>query len=243
MEQRFSDKICFREGYRLDAQLLQSLNKIIQEYNSEPTILIEVRCNKTTYSFKSIDEFLELSSTLPERIEELTIDVTFGEKYSSSSDKMCLHFSDDLDLIWPKNYVSFEFQDANGFYSLKEQIVTLLKNYRLSYSFLARFPIIPFLSVGFLVFICLFTWKKEIVFPKVIQIAILVLCICGAVSGNLVAVCKMKGRLFPPYEFCFGVNPQYYKKAENVRSILGIGTILAFVVSFLASCVYGYLFP
>lgn len=230
MEQQISDKIFLNDGYKIDNQFLVCLDDIFIKFDSNVHVKIVASCNKTKYRFSSIKELLEESPKLPEKVEELCITAHFPIEKSYSYNEICATFSNSTELPPSTDKISFDFADPDGYLILKNQIETLLKNYKLGYSAIARTPLLAILSTGVFWFIYTYTNLKNIVYPKDIQLLIWLGWFFCLILSIFSPVRRFKRFLYPRNELHIGINVNNYERAKGWRNIIHVGIILAFIV-------------
>ncbi len=237
MVQNVKDELLLNGGYKIDEQFLICLRNIIQEYDNNAEILINIWCKKYKFTFESIDEFIEKSSILKERIEKMEILVKFKRDESYICDELKMSFSNECDAAIFNAKISFDFNNTQGYYILKNGIQTLMKNYKLSYSFFSRIAIFPIISIFLFVAICWYTIEKNIIFPKVVQNMVYFLTALGLVIPLIYPFKKIKRYVFPLHEFEFGVNILSNSKSNSIRQIFLISIILTFVMGIIVNVV------
>lgn len=237
MVQNVKDELLLNGGYKIDEQFLICLKNIIQKYDNDANILINIWCEKYKFTFESIDEFIDESSVLKEQIEKMEIDAKFKRDESYICDELKISFNNEYDAPIFNAKVSFDFNNTQGYYILKNEIQTLMKNYKLSYSFFSRIAMFPIISIVLFVAICWYTIDKNIILPKAVQHIIYWVTAFGVVVPWLYPFKKMKRNVFPLHEFEFGVNIIRNNKSNGIRQTFLIGTILAFIISFIVNVV------
>lgn len=242
MEQNVRDELIIKRCYRINTQFLICLEDIFRKYDNEVEIELTVVCGKVKYTFDDIKEFLDAESTFTSKIEKLQIRARFPISNTYRYNEVSASFSDENEASVLDDRITFDFSDPNGYLVIKNQIETLLKNYKLAYSFFARTKLMSTFSMMVLGIICVYTDLKNIIFPRIVQHTILVTCLAGAILPFLPPVHKMKRFLFPKHEFEFGVNKIAIEKARNGRNVLGTCVVLAFIVGIMVNFVSSFLF-
>lgn len=230
MEQQITDSIILSHGYRIDKQFLVCLNDCFTKYDSDVKVLVEASNKHNKYRFSSISEFIDYSPKFTDVIEDLSIDAHFLIPKSYSYNQIKATFTNTSDFLPPSDRITFNFSDPNGYLILKNQIETLIKNYKLGYSWIARTPVLTIVSTATFWSICYYTNLHDIVFPKNVQTLIWFswfLCLALAVFPP---IRKMKRFVYPLNELEFGINCKKNLRGKNIRDIVHISVILAFVV-------------
>lgn len=241
MEQQISDKIYLNKSYKIDKQFLVCLDDIFAKYDSNVKVKVVASCNNTTYRFSTINELLEESPKLTEKIDELCITAHFPTAKGYSYNEICATFSNSTELPPSTDKITFDFSDPNAYLVLKNQIETLLKNYKLGYSIVARTPILAVLGLGVFGYLCGYTETNNIVYPKDVQLLIglgLFLCLVLSIYAP---VRKLKRFLYPRNELHIGVNINAYERAKGWRNFIHVGIILSFVVGLAVNVVSNFL--
>ena len=241
MEQQISDKIYLNKSYKIDKQFLVCLDDIFAKYDSNVQVKVVASCNNTTYRFSTLTELLEESPKLSEKIEELCITAHFPIAKGYSYNEICATFSNSTELLPSADKITFDFSDPNAYLVLKNQIETLLKNYKLGYSLIARTPLLAILSTSTFWYVYGYTNTRNIVYPKDVQTLIwLGWFLCLALSAYS-PIRKLKRFLYPRNELHIGVNINAYESAKLWRNIIHVGVILSFVVGLAVNIVSDYL--
>lgn len=241
MEQQISDKIYLNKSYKIDKQFLVCLDDIFAKYDSNVKVKVVASCNNTTYRFSTINELLEESPKLSEKIEKLCITAHFPIAKGYSYNEICATFSNSTELSPSTDTITFDFSDPNAYLVLKNQIETLLKNYKLGYSVLARTPLLAVLSTTTFWYIYGYTNLRNIVFSKDVQTLICLswfLCLALSIYSP---VRKLKRFLYPRNELHVGVNINAYDRAKGWRSIIHVGVVLSFVVGLAVNIASNFL--
>lgn len=242
MEQNVRDELIISRCYRINKQFLICLEDIFRKYDNKVEIELTVVCGKVKYTFEDVKEFLDTESTFTSKIEKMQIRARFPKPNTYSYNEVSVSFSDEKEVFVLDDRITFDFSDPNGYLIIKNQIETLLKNYKLAYSFFSRTKLVSAFSMMIFGIICVYTDIKNIIFPRIVQHVILGTCLAGAILPFLPPVHKMKRFLFPKHEFEFGVNKIGIEKAKNWRNILGTCIILAFIVGIMVNFVSSFLF-
>ena len=241
MTQNIRDELAITKALRIDQQFMGCLNDIILEYDNKASIIVSVWCKKTRFTFTSIEEFLTNTLKLNERMERLKIEARINSQTSYSYDEISIEFHNEPDIFLGNDKVSFNFNDPAGYYTLKNQIQTLINNHKLPYSFFSKNALITPLCILSISFICLYTALQNIVFPKPTQYIITLVHFIVGFLPFLSPSIKIKRFLFPRYEFSFGVNKYKNKQATSIRNTIGISIILAFVVGLAVNIVSNFI--
>ena len=109
---------------------------------------------------------------------------------------------------------------------IKNKIEICLKNFRLNYRVLSAIPIMPILLTATFIVICVYTGKRYIVFPTIVQRLIIGIWLGGSFfTCVLPPFARLKRNLFPCTEFRVGQNELVEKKNEGIRNFL-MGTVV-----------------
>ena len=209
-------------GYKIDRQLLLSLKDIFEQYSEKSVLEIRVGCNNNaSYVFDNIDECFEYFEKKPYRIIKMEISVVFGRECNNNQIK--LSFDNGFQ---PLTEMRFQFDNGDDYLLLKNKIELCLNNFKLSYRVLSRLPIVPLLLTIAFVWICVYTSKKSIIFPKAIQWEITGIWIGGIfVIGVFPVFTEIKRNLFPCIEFKIGQNVLIEEKNAAKRNFI-VGTVI-----------------
>lgn len=215
----------YKVGYRVNRQLLLSLEDVFKQYNENSTLEIKTECtNCIKCTFSNIDECFKYFEKKPYRIETMLIDVKLGNEYDSNRITMV------FDSIQATTEIRFWFSNGDDYWLLKNKIELYLKNYKLNYRFLSTIPIMSILLTLIFIMICVYTGKRNIVFPTMVQRLIVAVWLGGSfLTSILPPFAKMKRNLFPYTEFRVGQNEFIEKKNEGIRNFL-IGTVAGGIV-------------
>ena len=120
----------------------------------------------------------------------------------------------------------FCFNSGDDYLLLKNKIEMCLKNFRLNYRVLSAIPIMPILLTATFIVICVYTGKRDIVFPTIVQRLIIGIWLGGSFfTWVLPPFARLKRNLFPCTEFRIGQNELVEKKNEGIRNFL-MGTVV-----------------
>ena len=229
----------YRVGYRVDKQLIISLQDIFEECNKDHGISITVECaNDTKYIFESSEEFFRCIKKKPYRIIKISIYAYFGSKLDGNSVELIFDNG-----RYPNVEIIYNFDDSNAYLVLKNKIENCLNNFKLSYRLFSRAPLIAIISTIVVAFICVYTSERNIVFPTWLQYSIIYfwgfLILLSLVSPYCIV--KIKRDLFPCVEFNIGQNERIEKKNAKIRNFILvtvftpiiIGVIVNFISNFL----------
>ncbi len=211
------------------------------KYGNKATITITVRYNKSKYTFSDINDFLKNSSLLTEKIEYMKINIEIKRKDSYGYDENNMEFNNEPEFALSDDVISFDFNEPAGYYTLKNQLQTLIRNHQLNYSLFAKTTLLTPLSILSYAFICIYTNLMHIVYPTIVQYLITIFCAVLALFPLSLISRKIKRFIFPRYEFEFGVNTYKNQRSKDARNILGVGIILAFVVGIIVNIVSNFL--
>ena len=230
MEQQISDNIFLTNSYKIDKQFFVCLNDIFTKYDSDVEVSVEASNKHTKYRFSSINELLEYSPKLSDKIEELSIDARFPIPNSISYNQIEATFTNSTEFFPSRDRITFDFCDPNGYLILKNQIETLLRNCKLGYSKIARIPLLALLSTCLFWFIYAYTNRHNIVYPKDVQSLIWsgwFLCLSMSIVSP---TRKLKRFLYPFNELHIGINTDIYLRGKYWRDLVHVSMILAFIV-------------
>lgn len=237
MEHQISDSIVLSHGYRIDKQFLVCLNDYFTKYDSDVNVSVEASNKNNKYRFSSINEFTEYAPKFTDIIEEISIDARFPIPNTYSYNQIKATFTSNSDFLPASDRITFNFSDPNGYLILKNQIETLLRNYKLGYSWIARTPILAIVSTTTFWFIYYYTNLHNIVYPKNVQSIIWAswfLCLGLAIFSP---IRKLKRFIYPLNELYFGINQNKNNRSKNYRDIIHISVILAFIVGIAVNIV------
>lgn len=241
MTQNIRDEIKITKSIRIDEQFMGCLNDIILKYDKKATIIITVRYDKSKYTFSDINDFLENSRLLTEKIEHIEINIEIGRKDGYGHDEIDIEFNNKPEFALSDGIISFNFNEPTGYYTLKNQLQTLINNHKLNYSFFSKTTLLTPLGILSYAFICIYTDLMNIVYPTIVQYLITIFCAVLAIFPLFPISRKIKRFIFPRYEFEFGVNTYKNQRSKDARNILGVGIILAFVVGIIVNIVSNFL--
>lgn len=224
----------YRVGYRIDKQLLVSLEEIFKNYNSTTTLNIDVECdNNILYKFESVNETCDFFDNNPYRIVKMEIRALLGEGIDANQVKLV--FSNKR---YSEARISYRFNSNDDYLVMKNKIEMYLKNYKLNYSLLSIIPITPIMFFSIFIAIYIYTDINHIVFPSIIQRVIIGIWVIGSCSGILPSVNKLKRNIFPCFEFRIGQNKIVEDNYSKIRNILigaiSIGIIVGIIVNFVS---------
>lgn len=226
-------------GHRINRQLLLSLEDVFKQYNENSMLEIKAECtNSTKCTFSNIDECFEYFEKKPYRIETMEIGVTLGNEYDSNRITMVFDNSEQA-----TTEIKFCFNSGDDYLLLKNKIELCLKNFRLNYRVLSAIPIMPILLTAAFIMICVYTGKRDIVFPTMVQRLIVGIWLGGSfLTCVLPPFARLKRNLFPCTEFRVGQNELVEKKNEGIRNFL-IGTVvIGTVLGVLGNYISDFLF-
>lgn len=226
-------------GHRIDRQLLLSLEDIFKQYNENYILEISVECtNNTRYSFSSIDECFEYFDKKPYRIVKMEIDVTYGESYDKN--KITMDFDNRY---FASTEIRFQFNNSDDYLLLKNKIELCLKNFRLNYRILSIIPIMPTILTFVFIMICVYTGKKNIIFPKGLQYLIIYIWLGGSfIFAVLPSFVKIKRNIFPCTEFRVGQNELIEEKNAKKRSFIVCTVVISIIIGIIINYISDFLF-
>lgn len=209
-------------GHRINRQLLVSLEDVFKQYNENSILEIKAECtNSTKCTFSNIDECFEYFEKKPYRIEAMEIGVTLGNEYDSNRITLVFDNSEQA-----TTEIKFCFNSGDDYLLLKNKIEMCLKNFRLNYRVLSAIPIMSILLTATFVVICVYTGKRDIVFPTIVQRLIIGIWLGGSFfTCVLPPFARLKRNLFPCTEFRVEQNELVEKKNEGIRKFL-MGTVV-----------------
>lgn len=241
MEQQISDNIILSKSYKINNQFLVCLDDIFTKYDSNAEVSVEVSYKNTKFRFSSIDELVEYSPKFTNKIEELSIDARFPIPQNYSYNQIKATFKNNTEFLPSSDRITFDFCDPNGYLILKNQIETLLQNYKLGYSWIARTPLLATLSSATFWFIYYYTNLHNIIYPKNVQTTIWLGWFSCLALSFLPPVRKLKRFIYPLNELHIGVNGNIYSSGRNWRDIIHVSIIMAFVVGIAVNIVSNWI--
>lgn len=227
-------------GYRIDRQLLLSLEDIFAQYNENFILEISAECtNNTKYIFRSIDECFDYFDKNPYRIAEMQFSVTYGENYDRN--KIIMTFINRA--YYASAEIQFQFNSSDDYLLLKNKIELCLKNFRLNYRMLSNIPIIPTILTVVFIMICVYTNVKNIVFPSGVQYLITGMWIGGSfIFAVLPPFVRIKKDIFPCIEFRIGQNELIEEKNAKKRNFI-VGTVaISIIIGIIVNYISDFLF-
>lgn len=148
-----------------------------------------------------------------------------------------------FDSIQATTEIRFWFSNGDDYWLLKNKIELYLKNYKLNYRFLSTIPIMSILLTLIFIMICVYTGKRNIVFPTMVQRLIVAVWLGGSfLTSILPPFAKMKRNLFPYTEFRVGQNEFIEKKNEGIRNFLICTVAGGIVLGVLVNYISDFLF-
>lgn len=233
MTKNIMQKLSIKKVIRVNKDLLVNLKNLLSSFAPNEKTNVTVLCeDNSEYNFSSFSEFLEFNENELKIITTLTVDTLYiDENYGSVK----IEFNNKL-LTWVSGNVdiTFNFHNEDNYYLLKNKLVQLLNNYRAPYSIITRTNLTMVVSVLVFSFICIYTNCKNIIFPTIVQgligygIMALMLASC-LLDGYR----KLKHKIFPYCEFNIWSNNA--EKYKNIRNIMGVSIILAFIVGLITN--------
>ena len=190
---------------------------------------LEVVCRKFSYYYDSVNDFITDSGKYTERIEKLTYIASFD-----SNNKIQIVFR-NRDYNYLKSSIDYTFDNEQEYYTLKNKIEPIIKNNRVDYSLFATLPLLPILGTVIFLFLWFYTSSKGIVYPEFIQYIIIMVFILMLEAPILPPIQGLKNLFFPPAEFRFGVNTNFYKTMGRLRYFVGGAIITGIIVGLLAN--------
>ena len=220
-------------GYRIDKQLLLSLDDIFKQYKNGYILELSIECdNNTGYVFENITECFETLDKKPYRIVKMEIKAQFGNKYDSNSIRMSFENSRYL-----TTSILFKFDNNDDYLLLKDKIEQCLKNFRLNYRVLSSIPIVPVLINIAFFGIYIYTNIHTIVYKIEIQVLICVIWVLGTVVCLLPAISRIKHNLFPFTEFRIGQNEMIEEKHSKIRGIIIVTVLFGIATGIVANLI------
>ncbi|WP_195243089.1 hypothetical protein [Sellimonas intestinalis] len=240
MKQETIDKIKIKKAYQIDKQFFVCLDDIFKRYSEQLIYDIAVSCGQSKYTFDSLNEFLNYSDKFIEKIESFQLKVYFtNSKYKYGANNIYIEFNNKPS-FFSRGEICFYFNNES-YLVMKNNIQTLLKNQKVSYSFFTKIPIITCLDILLFIGLCVYAYAKNISFSVSILQSILYICILIALASAFPPCTKLKRYLFPLNEIRFGVNIDAYSKAKNLRNLFGVTIILTFIVGIFVNIVSNFI--
>lgn len=245
MKKSISDNVKLKNGYRIDEYLINSLVNIFSAHDPEVKIDISVNCGTIEYSFSSADEFYSEVNSFTEMIDRIQMKADFGyNKENYYRNLILLDFWNDRNPFFDRNIV-YTLDNASFYHSIKAEIDSLFENYKSEYFSFVRWH---GLDIYFFVLsICLFIFIYSIL-NRFIIISQSTLLLSGIFFGYLVLILflifskKVKNKLFPLFEFWFGVNKFYNRKIGKKRTLhistVFVGLIVSILGSIIVNCIF-----
>lgn len=233
MTKNIKRNVSIKKVVRVNKDLLINLQNLLSSYAPDGKATVKVLCeDDSEYRFNSFSEFLAYDECQSKRMAILTIDTLYpGEEYGSIS----IEFRNDL-LTWALGNVNitFNFHNEDNYFLLKTKLLQLFNNYYAPYSILTRLNITALISLSSLVFICIYTNCKHIIFSKPLQNLIFYIAV-GVIFPTFLSdrYRKLKHRIFPYCEFNMWHNN--VKKYRSIRNFLGISVIGAFLIGLITN--------
>lgn len=227
-------------GHRIDRQLLLSLEDIFTQYNENFILDINIECtNNARYIFNSIDECFEYFDKKPYRIVKIEIVVTFGKSYDGN--KITMTFDNG---VHASTEIRFRFNNRDDYLLLKNKIELCLKNFRLNYRILSIIPIMPTILTFVFIMICVYTSKKNIIFPIGLQRLIIYIWLGGSfIFAVIPPFARVKRNIFPCTEFRVGQNElieeKNAKKRDFIVGTVVISVIIGIIVNYISNFLFG----
>lgn len=211
--------------YRVDRQLLASLEDIFEDCHENLEYIISVECsNSMGYVFENSDELCETFEKKQYRIVKLSFEASYGEKYNKN--KVEITFDNNSN----RSKVLFNLNSNDDLMLLQGKIDSCLKNSKLSYSIISKTPLAAVALSLFFIILCVYTWINNIVYPESVQSMIVSLYFLGCVLLSFSPFAdKLKRKLFPHVEFRIGTNTIIEEKHEKIRNFI-FGTVLVGVI-------------
>lgn len=240
MHEYITDTLSLKRGCTVDKQLLDSIYNILNRYNISNVDIIIV-CDKIKYTFNSFYEYFDFANKLIYSINKITIKAILHSAANHITNSIEITFNNES--TWDSNVnIEFNFHSNDEYIVIKNELESLLKNYRLNYTILARTPLLISISVISFFGICLYTWIKDIVYPKWLCFMISIICF-GIPWLSYINVSKrIKKFLFPLNEFKFGINSNKDKKAQTIRNFIGITVVVAIIIGIIVNFISDIIF-
>lgn len=240
MKQETIDKINIKNAFQVDKKFLICLNDIFKRYSEQLIYDIAVSCGQSKYTFDNLDEFFSFSDKLLEKIECFQLTVYFTDSiYRYDANKINIEFN-TTSRFGSRGEICFYFNNQS-YLVMKNNIQTLLKNQKASYSFFTQIPIITCLDILFFIGLCVYAYAQNISFSVSTLQSILYICILIALISAFPLCTKLKRYLFPLNEIRFGVNIDAYSRAKNLRNLFGVTIILTFIVGIFVNIVSNFI--
>lgn len=239
MDQHIRYSIKPHKGYHIDKFFLNTLTSKLKSYNKDMSFSFRFFDGISTYDFNSLEEFYSNEVKISNKIQKIEIFAYFITDDPYSSNQISFSFGNQLDFFACfSTEIIFEVTFEEDFYALRDIVELLLKNHTLSYSFFSRLPLVLIISVSFFIFICAFTYIRNIVFSPTTVYLIFAACIFVPIVSFFKKPRKIKRFLFPLNEFEFANNIIENQKASKTRSTIVGSIIIAIIIDFSVNCFF-----
>lgn len=231
-----------KEAHIVDEELLLCLQKALKDKNGFTELYVVLNCsNEVQYNFSNIEELLSVSKEKIFYIKSLSIKAKYKDRDIGRTDSVDVVFFNDKHRAFfeASCTILYQFHNEESFYYLKNKIEAIIKNQKPEYSLLSRTPLTWILVLSFLVFIHLYTWENNILFPKIVQDAIYALSWLLCMLPFFPFATKIKYTLFPRSDFKFGLLANKSKKVAAFRSFIWKGIILALAIGIVSNILSG----
>lgn len=232
-----------KEAHIVDEELLQCLQKALQDENETAKIGIKVNCSDgVRYDFSDTDELVEFAGNKLLDIDSLNLNYESRCENSSSTDSIEIIFQNEKHRSFFESScdIKYQFHDGKSYYFIKNKIETVIRNKKPGYSILTRLPLTCLLVLAIFVGICVYTAMNHIIFPDIVAYTIFFACWVVCLISMASFAGSAKRVLFPKSNFRFGLLKVRSDKVAAVRSYIWKGVIMTVVLAVFANFVSQY---
>lgn len=226
------------EAHIVDEELLQCLQRIMQDENESSDFCLEVNCgNGIRYDFSDVDEMTAFSKNNLVKIDSLKMKCEYKIPglYSTGRVEIIFHNESNRSFFESSCEVHYELHDEKSYFFLKEKIDSMLRSKKPMYSILSRVPLIWIADGVFYAVLCAYTWINGIVFPIYVQRIISYICFMVLFVPIFSLSRRIKLAVFPKNDFRFGLLERKSSKMAALRSYIWKGMILSIVVGLITN--------
>lgn len=229
MKQTISDTESTRLGYKINYHFIEQFEFILKQSSPQATIEIKVKAGSGCYVFENPAEFRKEIDHIVDAIQEFTLS---GHLPSTSiySNVVTISFDNTDPYSFRSSKISYEFDDEKTYRYLKDKLTSLLKEHCIFYTSIMAFPYYPFAVLFTCVIFPYLSFKKLI--PSKYETPLTVF------DTVFFIFALFRRRIFPKYEFDFGVNISQNSRAKSNRNFILGGIVFTIVINLVSNFLY-----
>lgn len=221
-------------GVRLDEELLKRILDNISDLMPGCIIELSARHDDLKLTFDSYEDLISHDSAFTHPLDTLIVQAKNNKDSWNVTESILITFSDSMELFHGGVELFMEYDDYDKYEVAHQKLTSLLKEYKLKFSWVRTNPLLWFVSGTAAVLYFTFNskyWHFELISNVVM--ALLFFNIATLETNKWFI--RLKHKFFPQCEIYFGVNKKRIDDNNHLREVIFISVILAIVVGLVVN--------